>query len=62
MDMSNPTMPYAHTCNYVCNIICNHDENIIIDHAITDMNRGLNHVFVDLSYCDSRTLSTLFKT
>ena len=50
------------TCNYLGNTICNHDENVIIDNDITDMNMRLNNVLVEFSHCDSGTLSTLFRT
>ena len=42
--------------------ICSHDENVIIDNAITDMNMRLNNLLSEFSHCDSGTLSTLFRT
>ena len=36
---SGQVIPYTDTCNYFGNTICSHDENVIIDNAITDMNR-----------------------
>ena len=35
---SGQVIPYTDTCNYLGNTICSHDENVIIDNAITDMN------------------------
>ena len=53
---------YTDTCNYLGNTICSHDENVIIDNAITDMNMILNNLLSEFSHCDSGTLSTLFRT
>ena len=39
-----------------------HDENLIIDNAITDMNRRLNNWLTEFSHCDRGILSGLFKT
>ena len=55
---SGQVIPYTDTCN----TICSHDENVIIDNAITDMNMRLNHLLSEFSHCDSGTLSTLFRT
>ena len=55
-------IPYTDTCNYLGNTICSHDENVIIDNAIIDMNMRLNNVLFEFSHCDSCTLSTLFRT
>ena len=44
---SGKVTPYTDTLNYSGNTICCHDENIIIDNAITDRDRRLNHVFVE---------------
>ena len=49
-------IPYTNTCNYLTKTICSHDENVIIDNAITDMNRRLNHLFAEFSHCDSGTV------
>ena len=57
---SGQVIPY--TCNYLGNTICSHDENVIIDNAITDMNMRLNNLLSEFSHCDSGTLSTLFRT
>ena len=35
--------------------ICSHDENVIIDNAITDMSMRLNNLLSELSHCDSGT-------
>ena len=51
----------TYTCNYLGNTICSHDENVIIDDDITDMNMRLNHLLSEFSYCDSGTSSTLFR-
>ena len=59
---SRKVIPYTDTCNYLVNSICSHDENVIIDNAITDMNMRLNHLLAEFSHCDSGTLSTLFRT
>ena len=59
---SGQVIPYTDTCNYLGNTICSHDENVIIDNAITNMNMRLNHLLSEFSYCDSGTLSTLFMT
>ena len=40
---SGQVIPYTDTCNYLGNTICSHDENVIIDNAITDMNMRLNN-------------------
>ena len=37
----------------VGNIICRHDENVMIDNAIADMNRRLNNLFAEFSHCDN---------
>ena len=50
------------TCNYLGNTICSHNENVIIDNAITDMNMRVHNLLAKLSHCDSGTLSTLFRT
>ena len=54
-------IPYTDTCKYLGNTICSHDENVIIDNAITDMNMRLNNLLSEFSHCDSGTLSTLFR-
>ena len=59
---SGQVIPYTDTCNYLCNTICSHDENVLIDNAITDMNMRLNNLLAEFSNCDSGTLSTLFRT
>ena len=59
---SGQVIPYTDTCNYLGNTICSHDENVIIDNAITDMNMRLNNLLSEFSHCDSGTLSTLFRT
>ena len=59
---SGQVIPYTDTCNYLGNTICSHDENVIIDNAITDMNMRLNNLLAKFSHCDSGTLSTLFRT
>ena len=38
---SGQVIPYTDTCNYLGNTICSHDENVIIDNAITDKNMRL---------------------
>ena len=53
---------YTDTCNYLGNTICSHDENVIIDNAITHVDRILNNVLAEFSHYDSGTLSTLFNT
>ena len=55
-------IPYTDTCNYLGNTICSHDENVLIDNAITDMNRILNNLIAEFSHYDCGTLSTLFTT
>ena len=59
---SGQVISYTDTCNYLGNTICSHDENVIIDNAITDMNMRLNNLLSEFSHCDSGTLSTLFRT
>ena len=59
---SGQDIPYTDTCNYFVNTICSHNENVIIDNAITDMNMRLNNLLSEFSHCDSGTLSTLFRT
>ena len=59
---SGLVIPYTDTCKYLGRTICIHDENVIIDNAITDMNMGLNNLLSEFSHCDSGTLSTLFRT
>ena len=59
---SGQVIPYTDTCNYLGNTICSHDENVIIDNAITNMNIRLNNLLSEFSHCDSDTLSTLFRT
>ena len=59
---SGQVIPYTDTCNYLGNTICSHDENVIIDNAITDMNMRLINLLSEFSHCDSGTLSTLFRT
>ena len=39
---SGQVIPYTDTCKYLGNTICSHDENVIIENAITDMNMRLN--------------------
>ena len=41
---SGQVIPYTDTCNYLGNTICRHDENVIIDNVITDMNMRLNNL------------------
>ena len=52
---SGPVIPYTDTCKYLGNTICSHDENVIKDNAITDMNMRLNNILFEF-------LSTLFRT
>ena len=52
---SGQVIPYTDTCNYLCNTICSHDENVIIDNAITDMNMTLNNLLSEYPHCDSGT-------
>ena len=59
---SGQVIPYTNTCNYLGNTICSHDENVIIDNVITDMNMRLNNLLSEFLHCDSGTLSTLFRT
>ena len=59
---SGKVIPYTDTCNYLGNTICTHDENVINDHAITDINMRLNNVLSEFSHCDSGNLSTIFRT
>ena len=59
---SGQVIPYTDTCNYLGYTICSHDENVLMDNAITDMNMRLNHLLAEFSHYDSGTLSTLFKT
>ena len=59
---SGQARPYTDTCNYLGNTICSHDDNVIIDNAITDINMRLNNLLAEFSHCDSGTLSTLFRT
>ena len=59
---SGQVIPYTNRCNYLDNAICSHDEIILIDNAITDMNMRLNHLLAEFSHCDSGTLSTSFRT
>ena len=56
---SGQVIPYTDTCNDLGNTICSHDKNVIIDNAITDINRRLHNLLAEFSYCDSGTLSTL---
>ena len=46
---SGQVIPYTDTCNYLGNTICSHDENVIIDNAITDMNMRLNNLLSEFS-------------
>ena len=41
---SGQVIPYTDTCNYLGNTICSHDEYVIIDNPITDMNMRLNNL------------------
>ena len=41
---SGQVIPYTDTCNYLCNTICSHNKNVIIDNAITDINMRLNNL------------------
>ena len=59
---SGQVIPYTDICNYLGNVICSHNETVIIDNAITDMKRRLNNLLVEFSHYDSGTLSTLFRT
>ena len=59
---SEQVIPYTGICNYLGNTICSHDENIIIDYAIADMNMRLNNLLSEFSQCESGTLSTFFMT
>ena len=60
--MNGQVILYTDTCRYLDNTICSHDENVIIDNAINDMNMRLNNLLSAFSHCDSGTLSTLFRT
>ena len=40
---SGHVIPYTDAYNYLGNTICSHDENVILDNAITDMNMRLNN-------------------
>ena len=53
---SGQVIPYTDTCNYLRNTICSHDENVIIDNDITDMNMRLNNLLSEFSHCNSGTL------
>ena len=53
---SGQVIPYTDTCNYLCNTICSHDENVIINNAITDMNIRLNNLLAEFLHCDCGTL------
>ena len=44
---SGLVIPYTDTCNYLGDTICSHDENVIIDNAITDMNMRLNNLLAE---------------
>ena len=44
---SGQVILYTDTCNYLGNTICSHDENVIIDNAITDMNMRLNNFYLN---------------
>ena len=59
---SGQVMLCTDTCNYLGNTICSHYEYVIIDNAITDINKRLNHLLAEFLHCDSGTLSTLFRT
>ena len=59
---SGKVIPYTDTCNYLGNTICSHNENVIIDNAITDVNMRLNNLLSEFLNCDRDTLSTLFRT
>ena len=39
-------IPCTDTCNYLGITMCSHDENVIIDKAITDMNMRLNNLLL----------------
>ena len=43
---SGQVIPYSDICKYLGNTICSHDENVIIDNAITDMNIRLNKLII----------------
>ena len=50
---SGQVISYTDTCNYLGNTICSHDENVIIDNAITDMDMRLNSLLSEFLHCDS---------
>ena len=60
--MRSGQVKYTDTCNYLGNIICSHDDNVIIGNTITDMNRRFNNLLAEFSHCDGGTLSTTLKT
>ena len=49
---SGQVISYTDTCNYLGNTICSHNENVIIDNAISDSNMRLNNLLSEFSHCD----------
>ena len=55
-------IPCVNSCVHLGNEICTDYHNVLINNAIRDMNIRFNSLMADFSYCDSATLSILFKT
>ena len=56
------TIPCVNSCIYLGNEICTDYQNVFIHNVIRVMNIRYNSLMEDFSYCDSATLSILFKT
>ena len=55
-------IPFTDICNYLGIIFLQPRYNVIIDNAITDINKTFNNLLATFSHCDDGTLSTVFNT
>ena len=58
---SGQVIPYTAICNYLGEIILIHADIVLIDNAITDINRRLNNLLAEFLHRDSVILSIILK-
>ena len=56
------SMQNVNKCSYLGNALCSTNKNVLPLNVVNDLNCKLNNLLADFSYCDSKTLSVLFRT
>ena len=56
------SIQYVDKCSHLGNELCPTNKNVLPLNAVNDLNCSLNNLLADLSHCDSKTLSVLFRT